>query len=214
MKKTFLTPLVSDSIIDNTGTIWQSIRDDIRDECGYDIISFQEIAYTSDDISDTVSVIERHIYEEENPHVLGGLTQALLDPRYLHLININKLIEKYKSFDDTWIKNNPNGGKGTLAHLISIMIDRDDLDKIYNVFLNDETLGDTRTWFLDRLNKYKANQKFYDYLISHKDIYKERESVYGIYGGDIPYEEGLYMDGKINYLLGTKKWKKFAEENK
>ena len=128
--------------------------------------------------------------------------------------DLNKLIEKYKKFEDTWVRNNPNGGRGTIAHLIAMMTDKDDLDKIYDVFLNDESLGDTRTWFLSKLDKYKANQKFYDYLVSHKDMYKERKSVYGIYPDNRPYEEGRYMDAKINYLLGTKKWKKFAEENK
>ena len=204
MKTTNLSELVRMSITTDTNTPWQSIRDDIRDECGYNIISFSEIVHTSDDISDTVPVIERHIYEEQNPHVLGGLTQALLDSRYFHLLNVNKLIEKYKTFNDTWLGNSDSGGRGTLAHLISLMIDKDDLDKIYDIFLSDKALGNTRIWFLYRLNKYKANQKFYAYL---KKLSKDPEENIIIDGS------GNSLGGVASVILSSKKWKKFAEEN-
>lgn len=218
MRKLTLTGLAAISHEETLKTLnpktseYYPLVQDIRNNCNLDITFIDEVIRTTDDISEAIPYLFDRFIKEENPNYIMVLGKVFMADKYLSIININKLIEKYKSFDDTWIKNNPNGDRGTIAHLVSMMIDKGDLDKIYDILLNDETLGDTRVWLIESLNKYKANQKFYDYLISHKDMYKERESVYGIYPDNIPYQEGEYMNAKINYLLGTKKWKKFAEE--
>ena len=200
--------------IDPKTSEYYPLVQDIRKNCDLDITFIDEVTSTVDDISEAIPYLFDRFIKEENPHCMFAHYGVFVDKRYFHLISINKLIEKYKSLNNIWLKNDNAGPKGQLARLISLMIDKDDIDKIYTRFLDDENLGDTRVWFLDVLNKYKANQKFYDYLISHKDKYKDRKIEYGIYENNMPYEENKVMHLVINNILNSKKWKKFAEENK
>ena len=199
------------SIDPKTSEYYQLVQD-IRENCDLDITFIDEIIQTPDDISDVIPYLVDRMCIEKNAHLVGALVHALMRKYCFHLISINKLIEKYKGFEDTWMKTSNSGAKGQLARLISLMIDKDDLDKIYDVFLNDDSLGDTRVWFLDVLNKYKANQKFYDYLLSHKDTYKTSEE-YETYESGVVRMKNSVLGMVINNILNSKKWKKFAEEN-
>ncbi len=191
---------------------WKEIVEEVRAKTDYNVGSFHDLVVARNYIPEAMEILIENLWNEQDPHIVAGLCRALLDARYSPLIKVNRLIEKYKSFQDTWVRNNPNGGKGTMAHLISRMIDKDDLDKIYDVFLNDDSLGDTRVWFLDVLNKYKANQKFYDYLVSHKDEYTTTDEI-EIYEGEVTKMKNKELGLVINRILSSKKWKKFAEEN-
>ncbi len=219
MRKLTLTGLAAVShenykTVDVTKNEFYPLVLDIRKNCDLDIDTIDEVTRTTDDISEAIPYLFDRLIKEENPRYVLVLIESIRDKRYLHLLNIKQLITKYKTFNDTWVRNHQTGAKGQLARIISLMINKDDLDKIYDVFLNDESLGDTRAWFLQILNKYKANQKFYDYLVSHKDKYKDREVEYGIYANNMPYEENEIMNILINRFIISKKWKKFAEENK
>ena len=162
MKKLKLEGIAKDLLSTAEGTIWWPLVQDVRKNCDYDIISFEEVINTADDVSDVIPYLVDRMCAEDDAHIVDGIAHSLMRKYCFHLISINKLIEKYKGFEDTWMKTSNSGAKGQLARLISLMIDKDDLDKIYDVFLNDDSLGDTRVWFLDVLNKYKANKKFYD----------------------------------------------------
>ena len=199
--------------IDPKTSEYYQLVQDIRENCDLDITFIDEIIQTPDDVSDAIPYLVDRMCSEKNAHVVGALVHALTRKYCFHLIDINKLIEKYKSFEDPWMKTSNSGAKGQLARLISLMIDKDDLDKIYDVFLNDENLGDTRLWFLYELNKYKANQKFYDYLVAHKDTYNHSDEI-ETYESGFTGMKNRELGLVINNILNSKKWKKFAEENK
>ena len=219
MRKLSLTGLVALAheeklkSLDPKASEYYILVQDIRNNCNLDITFIDELIQTPDNISDAIPYLVDRMCSEKNAHVVGALVHALTRKYCFHLIDINKLIKKYKSFEDTWMKTSNSGAKGQLGRLISLMIDKDDLEKIYDVFLNDESLGDTRLWFLDVLNKYKANQKFYEYLISHKDTYKTSDEI-EIYESGVTCMKNKVLGVVINNILNSKKWKKFAEENK